>query len=154
MGFYSRLGASGTRNAASLTTSEAEKSVPFSPVAQTTHGFQTRNEKSHNFDSLTNTHLSGSGTAASHTANTKTHQRQTSPTTPPRQAIHNDIVHRTSTTYGREKVLFIGTQFSILYTFMYSPAEAATHPSRNGHHSSYTSTGKSYYVTNKKTRPT
>jgi hypothetical protein len=23
-------------------------------------------------------------------------------------------------------VLFIGTQFSILYTFMYSPAEAAT----------------------------
>jgi hypothetical protein len=26
----------------------------------------------------------------------------------------------------RERVLFIGTQFSILYTFMYSPAEAAT----------------------------
>ena len=25
-----------------------------------------------------------------------------------------------------ERVLFIGTQFSILYTFMYSPAEAAT----------------------------
>jgi hypothetical protein len=25
----------------------------------------------------------------------------------------------------RESVLFIGTQFSILYTFMYSPAEAA-----------------------------
>jgi len=28
--------------------------------------------------------------------------------------------------YGRERVLFIGTQFSILYTSMYSPAEAAT----------------------------
>jgi hypothetical protein len=27
---------------------------------------------------------------------------------------------------GRERVLFIGTQFSILYTSMYSPAEAAT----------------------------
>ena len=27
---------------------------------------------------------------------------------------------------SRESVLFIGTQFSILYTFMYSPAEAAT----------------------------
>jgi len=26
----------------------------------------------------------------------------------------------------KERVLFIGTQFSILYTFMYSPAEAAT----------------------------
>ncbi len=28
--------------------------------------------------------------------------------------------------YLRERVLFIGTQFSILYTSMYSPAEAAT----------------------------
>ncbi len=28
--------------------------------------------------------------------------------------------------YQRERVLFIGTQFSILYTSMYSPAEAAT----------------------------
>ena len=27
---------------------------------------------------------------------------------------------------NRERVLFIGTQFSILYTSMYSPAEAAT----------------------------
>jgi hypothetical protein len=27
---------------------------------------------------------------------------------------------------GAERVLFIGTQFSILYTSMYSPAEAAT----------------------------
>ena len=27
---------------------------------------------------------------------------------------------------GLERVLFIGTQFSILYTSMYSPAEAAT----------------------------
>ena len=29
-------------------------------------------------------------------------------------------------THSRERVLFIGTQFSILYTSMYSPAEAAT----------------------------
>ena len=28
----------------------------------------------------------------------------------------------------RERVLFIGTQFSILYTSMYSPAEAASVP--------------------------
>ena len=28
--------------------------------------------------------------------------------------------------HARERVLFIGTQFSILYTSMYSPAEAAT----------------------------
>jgi hypothetical protein len=28
--------------------------------------------------------------------------------------------------HQRERVLFIGTQFSILYTSMYSPAEAAT----------------------------
>jgi len=28
--------------------------------------------------------------------------------------------------YKRERVLFIGTQFSILYTSMYSPAKAAT----------------------------
>ncbi len=27
---------------------------------------------------------------------------------------------------GEERVLFIGTQFSIFYTSMYSPAEAAT----------------------------
>jgi hypothetical protein len=27
---------------------------------------------------------------------------------------------------AEERVLFIGTQFSILYTSMYSPAEAAT----------------------------
>jgi hypothetical protein len=30
----------------------------------------------------------------------------------------------------RESVLFIGTQFSILYTSMYSPAEAATHEAK------------------------
>ena len=29
-------------------------------------------------------------------------------------------------TWCRERVLFIGTQFSILYTFMYSPTKAAT----------------------------
>ena len=33
-----------------------------------------------------------------------------------------EALHR----HARESVLFIGTQFSILYTFMYSPAEAAT----------------------------
>jgi len=39
---------------------------------------------------------------------------------------------RPSTSLGtcppKERVLFIGTQFSILYTFMYSPAEAASYP--------------------------
>jgi hypothetical protein len=33
----------------------------------------------------------------------------------------------------RESVLFIGTQFSILYTSMYSPAEAATLSKRSLH---------------------
>jgi hypothetical protein len=33
---------------------------------------------------------------------------------------------------GRERVLFIGTQFSILYTSMYSPAGAATFASVSG----------------------
>jgi hypothetical protein len=32
----------------------------------------------------------------------------------------------------RERVLFIGTQFSILYTSMYSPAEAATGERESG----------------------
>jgi hypothetical protein len=31
-----------------------------------------------------------------------------------------------NTLEARERVLFIGTQFSILYTSIYSPAEAAT----------------------------
>jgi hypothetical protein len=96
--------ASGSRDAASLMTNETDKSVLDNTtseyIAQTTHGFQTRNEKAHDFDSLTDTPLSGSGNAASHTANTKTQQRQTSPTTPPRQAINNDIVNRNTTTYG------------------------------------------------------
>jgi hypothetical protein len=35
-------------------------------------------------------------------------------------------VHMGMTYDVRERVLFIGTQFSILYTSMYSPAEAAT----------------------------
>jgi len=34
----------------------------------------------------------------------------------------------------RERVLFIGTQFSILYTSMYSPAEAATRTHRECEH--------------------
>ena len=42
----------------------------------------------------------GSGNAASHTANAEEKQRQTPPTTPPRQAIHNDLVSRDTTTYG------------------------------------------------------
>ena len=43
------------------------------------------------------------------------------------------LLHKAATTtvlalfpFLRESVLFIGTQFSILYTSMYSPAEAAT----------------------------
>ncbi len=85
---------SGSRDATSLATNEAEKRV------LTTHGFQTRTEKLQDFNSMTDTPLSGSGNKSSHTENAKTHQRQTSPTTPPRQAINNDIVHRNSTTYG------------------------------------------------------
>jgi hypothetical protein len=42
----------------------------------------------------------GSGNATSHTANAEEKQRQTSPTTPPRQAINNDLVTRDTTTYG------------------------------------------------------
>ena len=39
--------------------------------------------------------------------------------------IWRDTMDSYNTTV-RERVLFIGTQFSILYTSMYSPAEAAT----------------------------
>jgi hypothetical protein len=41
-----------------------------------------------------------SGNAESHTANEEKKQRQTSPTTPPRQKKHNDLVSRDKTTYG------------------------------------------------------
>ena len=37
------------------------------------------------------------------------------------------LMSENPTNRERERVLFIGTQFSILYTSMYSPAEAATH---------------------------
>jgi hypothetical protein len=51
--------ASGSRNAASLTTNEAEKgvltNVSFSPVAQTTHGLHPRAAETHDSDSLTDT---------------------------------------------------------------------------------------------------
>jgi hypothetical protein len=51
--------ASGSRDAASLTTNEADKNVlanaTFQYIAQTTHGFQTRAEKAHDIDSLTDT---------------------------------------------------------------------------------------------------
>ena len=42
--------------------------------------------------------------------------------------LHPTILCRDAmmTELNRERVLFIGTQFSILYTSMYSPAEAAT----------------------------
>jgi hypothetical protein len=46
-----------------------------------------------------------------------------------RHALHITVVLSKATHSGpseRERVLFIGTQFSILYTSMYSPAEAAT----------------------------
>ncbi len=52
------------------------------------------------------------------------------------EAIGLENLHRRDTTFdkevtkessdGSERVLFIGTQFSIQYTFMYSPADAAT----------------------------
>ncbi len=92
----------GTRR--SLTTNEAEKSaltnVSFSPVTQTTQGFQTRPGEAHDIDPLTDTPLIGNGYAVSHTENAQTQQRQTSPTTPQRQAINNNLVNRNNTTYG------------------------------------------------------
>ena len=48
----------------------------------------------------------GSGNTVSHTANAEEKQRQTSPTPPPRQAIHNDLVSRDTTTYG----VLVGTE--------------------------------------------
>ena len=66
--------AGGSGDAASLTTNEAEKNVlanaTFSIIAQTTHGLQTRAGEA---DEV---------------------QRQKSPTTPPRQTIHGDLVRR------------------------------------------------------------
>jgi len=45
-------------------------------------------------------------------------------------AMHTCMSHesafQTHGAHGLERVLLIGTQFSILYTSMYSPAEAAT----------------------------
>ena len=60
------------------------------------------------------------------------HRHRQSVTTPAGHAF-DWAVRENLTDYTRwpqrERVLFIGTQFSILYTSMYSPAEAAT-PSR------------------------
>ena len=95
---------------------------PAKYIAQTTHGFETRTEKPHDFDSMTDTPLSDSGNTASHTANAKAHQRQTSPTTPPRQAIHNDIVRRTSTTYG----ILVGTDTIALTPVQGNPTTSPT----------------------------
>ena len=50
--------------------------------------------------SLTKNGARSSGNAESHTANEEKKQRQTSPTTPPRQKKHNDLVSRDKTTYG------------------------------------------------------
>ena len=44
---------------------------------------------------------------------------------PPKHQVHSSSL-RAKRLSNRERVLFIGTQFSILYTSMYSPAEAAT----------------------------
>ena len=73
-----------SRNAAPLTTHETEKSA------------LTDVTLSH--PRAAGTHDGGSPTDVSQ----KSHQRQTSTstTTPPRQSINNDIVHRNSTTYG------------------------------------------------------
>jgi hypothetical protein len=58
--------AGGSRNAASLTTNEAEKSaltnVSFSPAAHTTHGYHPRTTEAHDSDSLTDTSPSQSDT--------------------------------------------------------------------------------------------
>jgi hypothetical protein len=90
-GEYVKSTTMSSRNAVPLTTHETEKSaltdVPLSPVTRVTHGFHPR---------AAGTHDGGSPTDV----NQKSHQRQTSTTTPPRQAINNDIVHRNSTTYS------------------------------------------------------
>jgi hypothetical protein len=52
------------------------------------------------------------GNAASYTANAGEKLRQTSPTTPPRQAIHNDLISRDTTTYG----VLVGTATIALRT--------------------------------------
>ena len=56
---HSDTPASGSGDAASLTTNEADKSIlahaTFQYISQTTHGFQTRAEKAHDIDSLTDT---------------------------------------------------------------------------------------------------
>ena len=46
------------------------------------------------------TPVGSSGNSESHTENEEKKQRQTSPTTPPRQKIHNDLVSTDKTTYG------------------------------------------------------
>ena len=95
---------SGTRRRDDASTNVADKTVLGNStcqyMAQTTHGFQTRTETPHDIDPLTDTPLSGRGNAASHTTHSKEQQRQTSPTTPPRQTINNDIVSRNTTTHG------------------------------------------------------
>ncbi len=49
------------------------------------------------------------------------------PRTGPRCYFQTTIDYANLGMLYRERVLFIGTQFSILYTSMYSPAEAATY---------------------------
>jgi hypothetical protein len=72
--------AGGSGDAALLTKNEAEKSVlanaTFSSIVQTTHGLQSRAGEA---DEV---------------------QRQKSPTTPPSQTIHGDLVRRDTTTFG------------------------------------------------------
>jgi len=120
--------AGGSGDAASLTTNEAVKTVLANAtsqyIAQTTHGFQTRTETPHDIDPLTDTPLSGRGNAASHTTHSKEQQRQTSPTTPPRQTINNDIVSRNTTTHG----VLVGTD-----TIALTPVQgnSTTSPTKN-----------------------
>ena len=127
----------GTRR--SLTTNEAEKSaltnVSFSPVTQTTQGFQTRPGEAHDIDPLTDTPLIGNGYAVSHTENAQTQQRQTSPTTPQRQAINNNLVNRNNTTYG----VLVGTDTIALTPIQGNSTTSPTKKRdrhKNRHHSS------------------
>ena len=111
---YSDTPASGSGDAASMTTNEAEHSVLADTLKDTSTSWpditspakRTKEHSGEYAESNTtktpvgDTPIGSSGYAESHTANEEKKQRQTSPTTPPRQKKHNDLVSRDKTTYG------------------------------------------------------
>ena len=87
--------ASGSQNAASLTTNEAEKSVltnvSFSPVAQTPHGYHPRTAEAHNSDSLTDTSPSQSDTKTCIQVGRETYAVTSQPGTPYTFDVYDSI---------------------------------------------------------------